>query len=76
MRITWYYIILYYIINGLKSAIDMKDTDSKHIDPIHCVFVIVPVEGTVTAKQNSGLTTLWLKKSRETISKKVSEMVY
>jgi len=41
----------------------MKDTDSKHIDPIHGVFVVVPVKGTVTAKQNSGLTTLWLKNS-------------
>lgn len=50
--------------SGLKSGLDMKDTDSKHIDPIHSVFVVVPVEGTVTAKQNSGLATLWLKNSR------------
>lgn len=42
------------------KVMDIKDTDGKHIDPIHSVFVIVPVEGSVTAKQNSGLTALWL----------------
>lgn len=33
----------------------VKDTDGKHIDPIHCVLVVVPVYSSVAAQQRSGL---------------------
>lgn len=38
----------------------LKDTDSKHIDPINSVFVVVPVCSMVAAQQGSGLIALML----------------
>lgn len=38
----------------------IKDTDSEHIDPIHSVFVVIPVDRVVAAQQRSSLTTLRL----------------
>lgn len=34
----------------------VKDTDGKHIDPIHCVLIVVPVHSLVAAQQRPGLT--------------------
>lgn len=39
----------------------VKDTDSKHIDPINSVLVVVPVYSMVAAQQSSGLIALLLR---------------
>lgn len=41
----------------LKAPADrqVKDTDSKHVDAIHCVLVVVPVDSLVAAQQRLGL---------------------
>lgn len=50
------------VYKGFQTGPVLKDTDSKHIDSIHGVFVVIPVERMITAQQNFGLTSVWLQK--------------
>lgn len=45
----------------IYTHILVKDTDSKHIDPINSVLVVVPVDSMVAAQQGSGLIALLLR---------------